>query len=479
MIIMVRLLSCFLVVLSLFSNAELNSTDARPNILLVLADDLGYGDLGSYGQTKIRTPNIDSLAESGVLFTQHYAGSTVCGPSRASLLTGFHTGHSPIRGNPKWTASGNPVEISPSYPSLGLVMQNAGYQTSLIGKWGMADGKEFNLDAMPNQNGFDFFYGYKTHLAAHHFYWHEMYRNNDKEIIQGNGYLTNTGVYTHDLFTDEALHYLDGVDASSPFFMMLSYTIPHKAITVPDDSKSQYLNLGWPERKLQTNGHYKNDPEGNVSYAGMVSRLDRDIGKLVSKLKSEGLYENTLIIFTSDNGHEYDNGFFDSNGPLKGMKRDLYEGGIRVPMIVLWPNAIKQGRKSEHVSAFWDYMDTFCEIAKTACPDSDGISFLPTLLGDKEQKKHEYLYWEFNEAKGPTQALRVEDYKLVKRYKMPIELYDLSRDISEESNLLATKTDSEYLEIAINMEKQLKEARTHNPEFILKKLPNPWKKTPK
>ncbi|REL29006.1 DUF4976 domain-containing protein [Thalassotalea euphylliae] len=476
---MVRLLSCFLVVLSLFSNAELNSTDARPNILLVLADDLGYGDLGSYGQTKIRTPNIDSLAESGVLFTQHYAGSTVCGPSRASLLTGFHTGHSPIRGNPKWTASGNPVEISPSYPSLGLVMQNAGYQTSLIGKWGMADGKEFNLDAMPNQNGFDFFYGYKTHLAAHHFYWHEMYRNNDKEIIQGNGYLTNTGVYTHDLFTDEALHYLDGVDASSPFFMMLSYTIPHKAITVPDDSKSQYLNLGWPERKLQTNGHYKNDPEGNVSYAGMVSRLDRDIGKLVSKLKSEGLYENTLIIFTSDNGHEYDNGFFDSNGPLKGMKRDLYEGGIRVPMIVLWPNAIKQGRKSEHVSAFWDYMDTFCEIAKTACPDSDGISFLPTLLGDKEQKKHEYLYWEFNEAKGPTQALRVEDYKLVKRYKMPIELYDLSRDISEESNLLATKTDSEYLEIAINMEKQLKEARTHNPEFILKKLPNPWKKTPK
>ena len=479
---MKKVLSLMVLMLLTFSipgYSTVSEPDIRPNILLIIADDLGYGDLGSYGQTKIKTPNIDALADSGVRFTQHYAGSTVCGPSRASLLTGLHTGHSPIRGNPKWTTSGNPVEISPNYPSLGLVMKNAGYQTSLIGKWGMADGAEFNLNAMPNQNGFDFFYGYKTHFAAHHFYWHEMYRNNEKELIHGNGYLTNTGIYTHDIFTEEALNYIDGVGTGTPFFMMLSYTIPHKAITVPDDSKSQYLNLGWPERKLKTDGHYKNDPEGNVSYAGMVSRLDRDVGKLVSKLQLAGLYENTLIIFTSDNGHEYDNGFFNSNGPLKGKKRDLYEGGIRVPMIAHWAKTIKKGQTSEHVSAFWDYMETFCELAKTDCPVSDGISFLPTLLGGGHQEKHEYLYWEFNEASGPAQALRVENFKLIKRHKKPIELYDLSNDIGEENNLLVTKTDNAYREVAIDMKNKLAEVRTYNSEFLLKKLPSPWGKTSK
>lgn len=479
---MKKVLSLLVLMLLTFSipgYSTVSEPDIRPNILLIIADDLGYGDLGSYGQTKIKTPNIDALADSGVRFTQHYAGSTVCGPSRASLLTGLHTGHSPIRGNPKWTTSGNPVEISPNYPSLGLVMKNAGYQTSLIGKWGMADGAEFNLNAMPNQNGFDFFYGYKTHFAAHHFYWHEMYRNNEKELIHGNGYLTNTGIYTHDIFTEEALNYIDGVGTGTPFFMMLSYTIPHKAITVPDDSKSQYLNLGWPERKLKTDGHYKNDPEGNVSYAGMVSRLDRDVGKLVSKLQLAGLYENTLIIFTSDNGHEYDNGFFNSNGPLKGKKRDLYEGGIRVPMIAHWAKTIKKGQTSEHVSAFWDYMETFCELAKTDCPVSDGISFLPTLLGGGHQEKHEYLYWEFNEASGPAQALRVENFKLIKRHKKPIELYDLSNDIGEENNLLVTKTDNAYREVAIDMKNKLAEVRTYNSEFLLKKLPSPWGKTSK
>lgn len=447
----------------------------RANIILIMADDLGYGDLGSYGQSKIKTPNLDALAESGIRFTQHYAGSTVCGPSRASLLTGLHSGHSPIRGNPRWTSSGKPVEISSQYPTMGTVMKKAGYQTALIGKWGMADGKAFNLDAMPNQNGFDFFYGYKTHLAAHHYYWHEMYRNNDKELIQGNGYLTNTGVYTHDLFTEEALNYLTAVDQTSPFFMMLSYTIPHKAITVPDDSKTQYLNLAWTQRKLKTDGHYKNDAEGNVSYAGMISRLDQDVGKLIETLKAQGIYDNTLIIFTSDNGHEYDNGFFNSNGELKGKKRDLYEGGIRVPMIAHWPKVIKHSGKSDHISAFWDYLATFCQIAKTECPTTDGISFLPSLTGTEKQPQHHHLYWEFNEAKGPIQALRYGDYKLLKQHDKPLELFDLSKDIGEQVNLLESQS-AQAAELTKEMLDILAKARTHHPEFLLKPLPNPWQK---
>ena len=209
--------------------SPLATADERPNIILIMADDLGYGDIGRYGQSKIKTPHLDKLADEGMRFTQHYAGSTVCGPSRASLLTGRHTGRSPIRGNPKWTTSGQPVEISSNQVTLGQVMQQSGYQTALIGKWGMADGKELNLDAMPNQNGFDFFYGYKTHMGAHHYYWHQMYRNNDIEMLAGNGYLTNTGVYTHDLFTQEANNYIKHREKKKPFFMMLSYTIPHKA----------------------------------------------------------------------------------------------------------------------------------------------------------------------------------------------------------------------------------------------------------
>lgn len=475
---MIRLIvSIFLLCFVPFIAAQ-QGKDERANIILILADDLGYGDLGSYGQSKIKTPNIDALANSGIRFTQHYAGSTVCGPSRASLLTGLHSGHSPIRGNPRWTSSGKPVEISSQYPTMGTVMKKAGYQTALIGKWGMADGKVFNLDAMPNQNGFDFFYGYKTHLAAHHYYWHEMYRNNDKELIQGNGYLTNTGVYTHDLFTEEAINYLAGIDQNAPFFMVLSYTIPHKAITVPDDSKQQYKNLGWQSRKLKTDGHYKNDAEGNISYAGMISRLDRDVGKLIQKLKSQGVYDNTLIIFTSDNGHEYDNGFFNSNGQLRGKKRDLYEGGIRVPMIAHWPKQAQQGIESDHISAFWDYLATFCQIAQTDCPSSDGISFLPTLTGQAKQPQHHHLYWEFNEAKGPTQALRYGNYKLLKQHKKALELFDLANDISEQNNLLE-QPNTKVQKVAEEMVNMLQQVRSFHPEFLLKPLPNPWQKNNK
>ncbi len=455
--------------------SDVKQQKSRPNILLIVADDLGYGDVGAYGQQHIQTPNLDALASQGVMFTQHYAGATVCGPSRASLLTGRDPGHSPIRGNPKWTQSGNAVELSADTPTIATMLKSAGYNTALIGKWGMADGKAFNLNAMPSHNGFDYFYGYKTHLAAHHYYWHELYRNDEPVLLKGNDYLSNSGQYTHDLFTRDALGYLQQQSQQKPFFLMLSYTIPHMAITVPDDAKQPYLELNWPKRPLPTDGHYKHDSEGNVSYAGMVSRMDRDIGQLIAQLKQQGLADNTVVIFTSDNGHEYDNGFFNSNGDFRGKKRDLYEGGIRIPMIAHWPELSRYQQKprvSQHISAFWDYMPTFCEIAGVVkCPVSEGISFLPTLINQGRQDSHDSLYWEFNENQGPIQALRRGDYKLVQYYQRPLELYHLAKDPQEKYNIASSHPD-----LVSQLQQRLKTARTYHPEFQLKPLPNPWSK---
>jgi len=454
---------------------QANITTAQPNIIYIMADDMGYGDLGAYGQTKIKTPNIDKLATEGMRFTQHYAGSTVCGPSRASLLTGLHSGHSPIRGNPVWTNSGKPVDLKPEDVTIAEMLKSNGYNTAAIGKWGMSESKEENgkhLPAMPNQQGFDYFYGLKGHLDAHYYYWHRLFENNQAFELKDNDFMNNKGIYTHDLFTSKAIEYVKQQTDEQPFFLYLSYTIPHLALTVPDDSKEQYLDLGWPTRKMDTQGHYRNDAEGNTTYAGMVSRMDRDIGQLLKTLKDQGLDDNTLVIFTSDNGHEYDRGFFDSNGELRGSKRDLYEGGIRIPFIAKWSNKIKANSTSDHISAFWDMMPTFCDLAGgKQCPATDGISMTKALLGDKEQTKHEFLYWEFNERRGPLQAVRQGDWKLVKRFKKPIELYDLSKDISEANNIAETNP-----KIVADLSDKIASARTYHPEFTLKKLPNPYKK---
>ncbi|WP_228445552.1 arylsulfatase [Thalassotalea sp. HSM 43] len=458
------------------SDSRENATSATPpNIIYILADDMGYGDLGSYGQRKTKTPNLDALAHQGMRFTQHYAGSTVCGPSRASLLTGLHTGHSPIRGNPAWTNSGTPVDLKPQDITIAEMLKDNGYKTAVIGKWGLSEAKEDNnahLPAMPNQQGFDYFYGLKAHLDAHHYYWHRLFENNQPFVLEDNDYLNNEGVYIHDLFTDKALEYVAQQDAEQPFFLYLSYTIPHLALTVPEDSKQQYLDLGWPKREMDTQGHYRNDAEGNTTYAGMISRMDDDIGKLMQTLEQHGLANNTLVIFSSDNGHEYDRGFFDSNGALKGRKRDLYEGGIRVPFIARWPGKIAANSESDHVSAMWDMMSTFCDFAGAKqCPKNDGISMANTLLGDGKQLQHDYLYWEFNEREGPLQAIRHGDWKLVKRYNKPLELYNLAKDIGETNNIA-----KQHPDIVTQLAKQIEASRTPHPEFTLKKLPNPWKK---
>lgn len=444
----------------------------RPNIILIVADDLGYGDLGSYGQSRIRTPALDQLAAEGIRFTDFYAGSTVCAPSRASLLTGLHNGHSPIRENPRWTRSGHPVDLKLDDRLFSEVLQDEGYATAIIGKWGMAEDRRIQdlatNPAMPLQQGFDYFFGYKHHGDAHHYYWPTLYENNEVHLLEGNDYETNTGQYTHDLFTEKALEYIEGQSNEQPFLLYLAYTIPHMAITVPEDSKQPYLDLGWPERKLNTEGHYKHDPEGHTAYAGMVSRMDRDIGRIRKLLEEKGIDENTLILFTSDNGHEFDDGFFDSNGPLRGMKRDLYEGGIRVPTLAWWPGTVPSNTVSSHVGAFWDVLPTFCEVAQLQeCPASDGVSFLPTLLGKEEnQEQHEYLYWEFNESRGPIQAVRSGDWKLVRFLGKPPELYDLTSDIGEQHDVA-----DRFPDTVQRLVMHLESARTEHPEFPLERHP--------
>ena len=435
------------------------SGSKKPNIIYVMADDLGYGDLGCYGQQKIQTPRLDRMAEEGVRFTQHYAGSTVCGPSRASLLTGKHRGHASLRGNPRWTSVGKPVDMPAEEVTVAEELKRAGYTTGIVGKWGLA---EAGLEFMPLYQGFDYFYGFRKHLTAHNYYPEILWENNDPFHPEGNDKETKSGQYSHDSLTSKAFHFIKQ-NAGNPFFLYLAYTVPHYELTVPGDSKEPYKKLDWEERKMPAKrGSYYHDPDGNVTYAAMVSRMDRDMGKLFDLLKTLGIDENTLVIFTSDNGHEYDKGFFNSNGPLKGHKRDLYEGGIRIPFIARWPGEIQPGSVNDHISAFWDFLPTACDIAGVRpAGNIDGISYLPTLRGQK-QEAHEYLYWEFNERQGPIQAIRKGNWKAVKFYKKPLELYDLSKDIGEENNVA-----DKHAKVVTEFEQLFTGARQDNPYFPL------------
>lgn len=453
-----------LIILASSCNTKGTAETTKPNIIFIMADDLGYGDLGCYGQTKIKTPNLDKMATEGMRFTDHYAGSTVCMPSRASLLTGYDQGHASVRGNPVWTNSGKPVNLKSNELTVATELKRADYKTAIIGKWGLSEGN--TQGNMPMEHGFDYFLGYKTHGHAHHYYWDTLYQNNEQYILEGNDFRTKQGKYTHDVFVNEALNYIEK-EKDHPFFLYLALTIPHLEITVPEDSKKPYLDLGWPKRKMNTTGHYKNDPEGNTTYAGMVSRMDRDLGVLFNKLKEFGIDENTIVFFTSDNGPEFEkkDKFFNSNGDLRGGKRELYEGGIRVPFIVRYPAEVKSGTTSDHISAFWDFLPTACELAgiEPTYKDINGISLVPELIADNEnQQKHDYLYWEFNERQGPIQAIRQGDWKLVYRREKKPELYNLSTDLSESINLAKQKPGK--LNQMLNI---LKTVRTEHAEFPL------------
>lgn len=441
------------------SNAHARA-GSKPNIIYIMADDLGYGDLSCYGQRRFETPNIDRLAAGGMRFTQHYAGSTVCAPSRCCLMTGKHTGHAFVRGNREVKPEGQwpiPAETT----TVAALLRVAGYTTGMFGKWGLgAPGSAGD----PMRQGFDTFYGYNCQRHAHRYDVDYLWHDGEKVAV-------STSDYSHDLIAEKALTFIrDHKDDS--FFCYLPITIPHAAMQVPDEDAAPFREQ-WPEFNDET-GRYAGTEVTNpvAQFAGMVTRMDRTVGHLLDLLDELGIAENTLVMFTSDNGPHQKGGhqpeFFDSNGPLRGVKRDLYEGGIRVPMIARWPGKIAAGATSDHVSAFWDVMPTLGAIADVPVPeDVDGISMLPTLLGNyDEQVQHGYLYWEFHE-RGGKQAVRKGDWKAVrlgvtKDRNAPIELYDLSDDLGEVNDVAQAHPD-----IVAEMSRLMREAHVESADFKL------------
>jgi len=442
----------------------------KPNIVYILADDLGYGDLSCYGQTKFSTPQIDRLAAGGMRFTQHYSGSSVCAPARSSLLTGLHTGHTPIRGNKEVRPEGQ-WPLADSVTTILEVLKDAGYVTGVFGKWGLGfPGSEGD----PNNQGVDEFFGYNCQRLAHHYYPYYLWHNQEKVYLEGNAD-GKSNDYAPEIIHKKALEFIE-VNKDNNFVLFYTTPIPHAELILPDKYMEPFRNKFLPEKEYKgvdsgegfRDGAYGSQPESHAAFAAMVTLLDSQVGELVGKLEELGIAENTLVIFSSDNGPHQEGGadpvYFNSAGGLRGFKRDLYEGGIRVPMIASWPGKIKPGTVSDHVSAFWDVFPTFAELAQVECPDNlDGISFLPALLG-QEQKKHEYLYWEFHEMGGRL-AVRMGDWKAVK-YRVntdnpkPIELYNLANDPSETTDLAKDRPD-----IVQTMEELMQKSRTPSSVF--------------
>jgi arylsulfatase A-like enzyme len=446
------------------SAAATLSSPRRPNLIFILVDDLGYGDLGCYGQAKIKTPNLDKLAAEGLRFTSCYAGSTVCAPSRATLMTGLHSGHNGIRGNAQNLA------LTPADFTVAQVLKQVGYHTGLVGKWGLGNAGSAGV---PQNKGFDEFVGYLDQAHAHDYYTDHLDRYDPRNVSETQDILYENqggkkGLYTHDLFTTAALNFVrinkpDQFNRFRPFFLYLAYTIPHanneegrrsgNGMQVPSDAP--YSSEPWPQTE-------KNK-------AAMITRLDADVGKLMDKLKELKIDDDTVIFFSSDNGPHKEGGvdpkFFQSSGPFRGFKRDLYEGGVRVPLIVRWPTQIKPGQVSDRLCAFWDFLPTAAEIAGAKPPEKiDGISLFPTLLGQTQTNQHDFLYWEFHE-RGFQQALRMGDWKAVRpQVGEPLELYNLKTDIGEKQNVA-----SQNPEIIAKIETYLKTARTESPRWPIKK----------
>jgi arylsulfatase A len=440
----------------------------RPNVIFILADDLGYKELGSYGQTKIRTPHLDKLAAEGMRFTQHYTGQAVCAPARCSLMTGKHMGHAYIRDN--YETGGYQLAIPDETLTVAEIFKQAGYKTGAMGKWGLGGP---NTEGHPNNQGFDHFYGNLGQVQAHWYYYPSLWSDNQQINLPGN-HGDYGDQFTHDLMADEALQFIrDNKD--DPFFLYVPFLIPHVSLQVPQDSLDEYLDEGWSETPWNGPGYpsgYSDCDKPRATYAAMISRMDRDIGRIMDLVKKLGLDENTIVIFSSDNGTTYccgvDYNFFDSVGSLRGYKGSLYEGGIREPFIARWPGKIMPGTITDHISAFWDFLPTCCDLLGVKPPQNiDGISFLPTLLGqDQLQKQHKYLYWEFK-SYGAQQAVRMGKWKGyrkdVRNNPNPLlELYDLDADIGETSNVAGSNPT-----IVAQIEQIMTEAHTYSSYFPL------------
>ena len=474
---------------ALQSRAQDSPVPARrqPNVILILADDLGYGELGCYGQTKIRTPRLDALAREGMRFTDFYSGSPVCAPSRCTLLTGLHTGHAFIRDN-KEIGGWGPDEPEGQLPvpagtiTLGGILQQHGYATAAIGKWGLGGP---GSTGAPNAQGFDLFYGYLCQRVAHNYYPTHLWRNGEKDMLDGNEWFAAhqrlevapadagdydkyaSSTFAPDRMLNEALRFIDD-NRERPFFLYFATPVPHVAIQVPDESVRPYLDEGWDTEPYLGQKGYLPHPHPRAAYAAMISRLDRDIGTMLDRLDELGLAENTIVLFTSDNGPTYAGGvdyeFFNSAGPLRGLKGSLYEGGIRVPLIARWPGRIEAGGETDHAGGLWDLLPTIGALvgldAASMPVATDGLSFAPTLLGEP-QPAHPYLYWEYQ----GHQAVRRGDFKAFKkRGEETIELYDLAADDFEGVDVAA-----DHAPVVDAVRRIMREGRTTSGDFPLRR----------
>ncbi len=456
--------SLLLVVAALSSGgnaAGAQPAGSAPNVLLIQADDLGYGDLSAYGQSRFQTPALDRLAREGTRFTQYYAGSTVCAPSRAALMTGMHTGHGWIRGN--GGLPGGDVPLRPDDVTMAKVLRDSGYRTAVIGKWGLG---QPGTTGQPDKQGFDYAFGFLDHRHAHRQFTDHLWRN---------GQEVQTDLdrdYVNDLFTREAAAFIERSDPR-PFFLYLNYTVPHAELRVPEDSLALFRGK-FPERPFANptadgtptgarpegpSLGYRSQPQPHAAFAAMITRMDRDVGRLVDLLGQRGIDRRTLVLFISDNGPHQEGGgdpvFFKSAGGLRGIKRDLYEGGIRVPMIARWTGVVPAGRVSNHVWAHWDVLPTVAAVAGARVPAGlDGISMAAALRGES-QATHPFFYWEFHE-RGFQQAVRMDHWKAVRLTPGgPLEVYDLDADPHEEHDVAAANPG-----IVTRIETYLKTART-------------------
>ncbi len=445
--------------------------NAKPNIIFIFADDLGYGDIGCYGQLKIETPNIDKLAKEGMKFTQFYSGSTVCAPARSSFLTGLHTGHTQVRGNKPFGPEGQ-TPLPDSVITFVNILQQNGFATAAFGKWGLGF---INTSGDPDKKGFDKFYGYNCQSLAHDYFPPYLWDNHEKVDLSVNK--TSDSIYSASLIHSKAIEYIK-LATSKPFFLYLPYTLPHGDVIGPHDELYNYYVTKFGEQsrtgnELKTRPHnIAPEPQLHAQFAAMVGRLDKYVGEIVKAVKEKGIAANTLIIFTSDNGPHRENGgdpeFFNSNGNFKGIKRDLYEGGIRVPFIACWPGKIKPSVNAQP-AALWDMYPTFLQLARIPLKNkADGISLVPCLLNNGKQRLHEYFYWEFHENDG-RQAVRWGKWKGVrlavnKNAEAPVELYDLEKDPGEKDNIAA-----KFPSVAEGIRSIMKKEHVLNPDWLLLK----------
>jgi arylsulfatase A-like enzyme len=456
--------AAMVVAIGSFDVAVQGQPKPRPNIILIQADDLGYGDLSAYGQAQFATPGLDRLAREGIRFTHYYAGTTVCAPSRGSLMTGRHTGHAWIRGN-------GDIPLRDEDVTIAMLLREAGYRTAVIGKWGLGTP---GTTGQPDKKGFDYSFGFLDHRHAHRQYTDHLYRNAERVATD----LTHD--YVNDLFTREAASFITAKDPK-PFFLYLNYTVPHAELRAPGDSMAPFTGR-FPETPFvdekadaRPTGatidgatlRYRSQPTPRAAFAAMVTRMDRDIARLTALIGARQLDQRTLILFISDNGPHREGGadpvFFKSSGGLRGVKRDLYEGGIRVPMIARWVGSIPAGRVSDHVWAHWDVLPTLAELAGAAPPPGiDGLSMTRALQGQAEPT-HEFLYWEFHE-RGFQQAVRMGDWKAIRLKKdAPLELYDLRQDPTERRDVAAA-----HPRVVEAIEAYLKTARTDSERWPVK-----------